>query len=161
MGADSVRIVYRRTRAEMPARREEQEHALEEGVLLEELTVPVHFIGDARGNLGGVRLQIMELGEPDASGRRSPRPRAGAFTELETDLAIIALGTQANRVLLEATPELALNRRGYIDVDENSRTSIPGVYAGGDIVTGAATVIMAMGAGRNAAKAIARSLQVE
>lgn len=161
MGADSVRIVYRRTRAEMPARREELEHALEEGVLLEELTAPVHFLGDAQGNLSGVRLQIMELGEPDSSGRRSPRPRAGVFAELETDLAIIALGTAANRVLLEATPELRLNRRGYIEVDENSQTSIPGVYAGGDIVTGAATVIMAMGAGRNAAKAIARRLRLE
>jgi glutamate synthase (NADPH/NADH) small chain len=158
MGADSVRLVYRRTRAEMPARREELEHALEEGVILEELTAPAHFLGDAQGNLRGVRLQIMELGEPDASGRRGPRPVAGAFRDLETDLAVIALGTGANRVLLEETPELKLNGRGYIQVDENSETSIPGVYAGGDIVTGAATVILAMGAGRKAAKIIAGRL---
>jgi glutamate synthase (NADPH/NADH) small chain len=161
MGAEDVRIVYRRTRAEMPARREELEHALEEGVLLEELAAPVRFLGDSRGNLRGARLQIMELGEPDASGRRGPRPKTGSFRELETDLAVIALGTQANRVLLEETPEIRLDRRGYIAVDENSQTSIPGVYAGGDIVTGAATVIMAMGAGRAAAKSIARRMGLE
>ncbi|MDR1359521.1 MAG: FAD-dependent oxidoreductase, partial [Deltaproteobacteria bacterium] len=161
LGADSVRLVYRRTRMEIPARREELEHALEEGVLLEELAAPLNFLGDGQGNLRGVRLQIMELGQADASGRRSPQPRAGAFMDLETDLAVIALGTRANRVLLEETPDLKLNGRGYIQVDENNETSIPGVYAGGDIVTGAATVILAMGAGRNAAKAIARRLGAE
>jgi glutamate synthase (NADPH/NADH) small chain len=157
-GAESVRIVYRRTRAEMPARKEEMEHAEEEGVLFEELAAPLEFFGDAAGRLTGVKLQVMELGEPDSSGRRSPEPKAGATRTLKTDLAVIALGTQANRVLLEATPELKLNKRGYIEVDENNETSIPNVFAGGDIVTGAATVIRAMGAGRTAAKAMAERL---
>jgi glutamate synthase (NADPH/NADH) small chain len=161
MGAESVRIVYRRTRAEMPARQEELEHALEEGVQIEELAAPVKFEGDEQGSLKAVRLQVMELGEPDASGRRSPQAREGEFRTLDTDLAVIALGTQANRVLLEETPELKLNKRGYIEVDENNQTSMPGVYAGGDIVTGAATVIMAMGAGRKAAKSIAVRLGLE
>ncbi len=160
MGAESVRIVYRRTKAEMPARHEELEHAIEEGVLLEELVAPVKFEGDEKGNLQAVTLQLMELGEPDASGRRSPQPKAGAFKTVQTDLAVIALGTQANRVLLEETPELKLNKRGYIEVDENGETSMPGVYAGGDIVTGAATVIRAMGAGRRAAKSIAARIGV-
>ncbi|MDR2826412.1 MAG: NADPH-dependent glutamate synthase [Deltaproteobacteria bacterium] len=157
-GAEKVSIVYRRTKAEMPARKEELEHAEEEGVLFEELAAPLEFFGDAAGQLNGVKLQVMELGEPDASGRRSPEPKAGAFRTLETDLAVIALGTQANRVLLEVTPELALNKRGYIAVNEKGETAIPNVFAGGDIVTGAATVIKAMGAGRTAAKAIAERL---
>ncbi|MDL2285253.1 NADPH-dependent glutamate synthase [Desulfovibrio sp. OttesenSCG-928-F07] len=160
MGAESVRIVYRRTKAEMPARHEELEHAVEEGVILEELVAPVKFEGDEQGKLSSVTLQVMELGEPDASGRRKPQAVEGALKTIETDLAIIALGTQANRVLLEETPELKLNARGYIAVDENNETSMPGVYAGGDIVTGAATVIMAMGAGRRAAKAIAKRIGV-
>lgn len=161
MGAEKVSIVYRRTKAEMPARHEELEHAEEEGVILEELVAPLEFKGDETGHVSSVVLQIMELGEPDESGRRSPRPKEGATKELETDLAIIALGTQANRVLLSETPELKLNKRGYIEVNDNNETSIPGVYAGGDIVTGAATVIMAMGAGRKAAKAIAAKLGIE
>ncbi|MDL2306915.1 NADPH-dependent glutamate synthase [Desulfovibrio sp. OttesenSCG-928-C06] len=160
MGAESVRIVYRRTKAEMPARREELEHAEEEGVILTELVAPLEFHGDENGNLKGVTLQVMELGEPDASGRRSPKAVEGKTQYLETDLAVIALGTRANRVLLEETPELKLNKRGYIEVDENNETSIPGVYAGGDIVTGAATVILAMGAGRTAAKKIAERIGV-
>ncbi|MDR2800384.1 MAG: NADPH-dependent glutamate synthase [Desulfovibrio sp.] len=158
MGAQSVRIVYRRTRAEMPARAEELEHAVEEGVILEELAAPVSFGGDEQGCLVSVTLQEMELGEPDASGRRSPVPKAGSRRELETDLAIVALGTEANRVFLEETQEIKLNRRGYIEVDERYETSVPGVFAGGDIVTGAATVIMAMGAGRAAAKQISENL---
>lgn len=160
MGAESVRIVYRRTKAEMPARQEELEHAIEEGVILEELCSPVEFVGDEKGTLKAVKLQMMELGEADSSGRRSPQPIAGKIKELETDLAIIALGTQANRVLLSETPELKLNKRGYIEVDEFNETSIPNVFAGGDIVTGAATVIMAMGAGRRAAKVIADRIGV-
>ncbi|MDR2051514.1 MAG: NADPH-dependent glutamate synthase [Deltaproteobacteria bacterium] len=158
MGAGSVRIVYRRTREEMPARLEELEHAVEEGVILEELAAPLRFEGDEKGRLRSVVLQVMELGEADSSGRRGPRPREGVFRELPTDLAIVALGTGANRVLIEETPELKLNGRGYIEVNERNETSIPGVYAGGDIVTGAATVILAMGAGRRAAKAIAERL---
>ncbi|MDR1243521.1 MAG: NADPH-dependent glutamate synthase [Deltaproteobacteria bacterium] len=159
-GAEKVSIVYRRTKAEMPARKEEMEHAEEEGVVFEELAAPLEFVGDAAGQVKEVKLQVMRLGEPDASGRRSPEPEAGVVRTLETDLAVIALGTQANRVLLEATPELALNKRGYIEVGENNETSIPDVFAGGDIVTGAATVIKAMGAGRVAAKAIAERLGV-
>ena len=162
MGAESVQIVYRRTRAEMPARGEEIEHALEEGVTLVELSAPLRFVGDENGRLSAVELQRMELGEPDASGRRRPRPVEGAISTLETDLAIIALGTRPNPLLLEATPELALNAKGYIVADEKTgETSIPNVFAGGDIVTGAATVILAMGAGRRAAQEIARRLGLE
>ena len=162
MGAESVQIVYRRTRAEMPARGEEIEHALEEGVTLVELSAPLRFVGDENGRLSAVELQRMELGEPDASARRRPRPVEGAVSTLETDLAIIALGTRPNPLLLEATPELALNAKGYIVADEKTgETSIPNVFAGGDIVTGAATVILAMGAGRRAAQEIARRLGLE
>lgn len=160
LGAESVSLIYRRTKAEMPARHEELEHAIEEGVLIEELVAPLEFIGDEKGNVQEVKLQIMELGEPDASGRRSPRPKAGETKSLKTDLVVIALGTQANKVLLDETPEIKLNKWGYIEVDENQETSMPGVYSGGDIVTGAATVIMAMGAGRKAAKAIAKKIGV-
>jgi glutamate synthase (NADPH/NADH) small chain len=111
------------------------------------------------GNLGKVRLQRMELGEPDASGRRSPRPIEGDTYELDTDLAVIAVGTRSNPVLLENEPGLALNKWGYIQVNEETgETSMPNVFAGGDIVTGAATVILAMGAGRQAAKEIAKRL---
>lgn len=159
MGAQKVTLIYRRTKAEMPARREELEHAEEEGVLIEPLVAPVEFLGE-EGRLKAVKLQVMELGEADESGRRSPKPVPGKTKTIETDLAIIALGTQANRVLLDEVPEIKLNKRGYIEVDENHQTSMPGVYSGGDIVTGAATVIMAMGAGRAAAKAIARRIGV-
>ncbi len=158
LGAESVRIVYRRTRDEMPARHEELEHAEEEGVILELLAAPVTFKVDENGSLAGVVLQDMKLGEPDASGRRSPVEIPGQTRELPTDLAIIALGTQANRVLLEETPNLPLSKRGYIEVNEEGETGIPNVFAGGDIVTGAATVIKAMGAGRKAAKTIAKRL---
>ncbi len=158
LGAESVRIVYRRTRDEMPARLEELEHAEDEGVRLELLSAPLRFIGDENGRLTGVELERMELGEPDASGRRSPRPIPGSAYILPTDLAVVAVGTNANPVLLNATKGLKLNKRGYIEADENGETSIPNVFAGGDIVSGAATVIMAMGAGRVAAKEIARRL---
>ena len=158
LGAEEVRIVYRRTRDEMPARLEELEHAEEEGVILELLAAPLRFMGDDTGALSAVELQRMQLGEPDASGRRSPEPIAGNTYTLQTDLAIIAVGTQANPVLLDATKGLALNKRGYIEVNEHGETSIPNVFAGGDIVSGAATVILAMGAGRVAAKEIARRL---
>ncbi len=161
LGAESVHIVYRRTADAMPARHEEIEHAVEEGIHLEVLSSPIEFRGDDRGNLTSVLLQRMELGEPDASGRRSPRPVAGDVYELETDLAVIAVGTNPNPVLLENEPLLKLNKWGYIEVDEaTGETSIPNVYAGGDIVTGAATVILAMGAGRRAAREIARRLGI-
>ena len=159
MGAESVHIVYRRTKAEMPARREEVEHAEEEGVKFEMLAAPVQFNGDAEMKLTSVTLQKMELGEPDASGRRRPVPVEGATYELATDLAIVALGTRSNPILLEATEGLEKTERGYIKVDEaTGETSLPNVFAGGDIVTGAATVILAMGAGRRAGQEICRRL---
>ena len=159
LGAESVSIVYRRTRAEMPARAEEIEHALEEGIQLLELCAPLHFNADENSTLKSVTLQRMELGEPDASGRRRPMPVPGSEFELETDLAIIAVGTRSNPILLEATPNLELSKKGYIVANEETgETSIPNVFAGGDIVTGAATVILAMGAGRRAAREIARRL---
>ncbi|BBD07201.1 NADPH-dependent glutamate synthase [Desulfovibrio ferrophilus] len=162
LGAESVRVVYRRTVADMPARREEIEHAEEEGVIMETLAAPLAFSGDDRFNLTSVKLQRMELGEPDASGRRSPVPVEGATYELDTDLAIIAVGTRANPLLISNEPELKLNDWGYVQVDEKTgETSIPNVFAGGDIVTGAATVILAMGAGRRASKCIAKRLGCE
>ncbi len=162
LGADTVHIVYRRTLDEMPARHEEVEHAIEEGVIMECLAAPLEFKANEDGTLGSVRLQRMELGEPDDSGRRRPQPIDGDFYELETDLAVIAVGTRSNPVLLKSEPDLKLNRWGYIEVDEKtSETSIPNVFAGGDIVTGAATVILAMGAGRTAAKEMARRLGCE
>ena len=159
MGAESVHIVYRRTRAEMPARLEELEHAEEEGVQFAMLSAPVRFNGDNDMRLTSVTLQKMELGEPDASGRRRPVAIEGAVYDLPTDLAIVALGTRSNPILLEATPELKLNKWGYIEANEETgETSMPNVFAGGDIVTGAATVILAMGAGRKAGQEIVRRL---
>ena len=159
LGAESSTIIYRRSRAEMPARREEIEHAEEEGVKLFELVGPLHFNAGESGVLKSVTLQRMALGEPDASGRRRPVPIEGEVFEHETDLAVVAVGTRSNPILLEATPGLELNKRGYIIVNEETgETSIPNVFAGGDIVTGAATVILAMGAGRKAAQEIAKRL---
>ncbi len=159
LGADKVSIVYRRTQEEMPARLEELEHALEEGVVLECLYSPLELLGDESGKLTGVKLQRMCLGEPDESGRCRPECVEGEFNHLACDLAIIAVGTGPNRVMLEATPDLQLNKWGYVTVDEETNeTSIPNVFAGGDIVTGSATVISAMGAGRRAAQEIARRL---
>jgi glutamate synthase (NADPH), homotetrameric len=158
IGAESVKIVYRRTMEEMPARHEEVEHAIEEGIEMSILSAPLRFMGDDTGRLTAVELQRMALGEPDASGRRSPVPIPGETYVQPTDLAVIAVGTGANPVLLEATQGLKLNKRGYIEADENGETSIPNVFAGGDIVSGAATVILAMGAGRTSAKAILQRL---
>ena len=159
LGAEKVYIVYRRSLEELPARREEVEHAEEEGVKFEMLAAPVQFNGDAEMKLTSVTLQKMELGEPDASGRRRPVPVEGATYELATDLAIVALGTRSNPILLEATEGLEKTERGYIKVDEaTGETSLPNVFAGGDIVTGAATVILAMGAGRRAGQEICRRL---
>ena len=159
LGAESVRIVYRRSKAEMPARHEEIEHAVEEGVEIMELCAPLQFNADERGVLRSVTLQRMELGEADASGRRRPVPVKGSEFEHETDLAVVAVGTRSNPILLDSTPGLELTSRGYIKANEETgETSIPNVFAGGDIVTGAATVILAMGAGRKAAQEIARRL---
>ncbi|MDR1660490.1 MAG: NADPH-dependent glutamate synthase [Desulfovibrio sp.] len=159
LGAENVHIVYRRTRAEMPARKEEIEHAEEEGVQFAMLAAPTRFNADAGMRLCSVTLQAMRLGEPDASGRRSPVPLEGQLSVLPTDLAIVALGTRANPILLDAAPGLERTERGYIRVDKDTgETSLPNVFAGGDIVTGAATVILAMGAGRGAGQEICRRL---
>ncbi|MDR1487810.1 MAG: NADPH-dependent glutamate synthase [Deltaproteobacteria bacterium] len=156
LGAESVHIVYRRTKDEIPCRHEELEHAEEEGVILATLNSPLSFHGDADGKLTSVKLQRMRLSDPDASGRKSPVPIPGDIWTMETDLAVIAIGTRPNPVLLQATKSLKLNKRGYIEANENGETSIPNVFSGGDIVTGSATVILAMGAGRTAAKEIIR-----
>ena len=159
MGAEEVSIVYRRSEDEMPARREEIEHAVEEGVRLRCLCGPLSFNGDDKGRLATMTVQKMALGEPDESGRCSPVCIEGETEELPCDMAIIAVGTRPNPILLDATPELSLNKWGYIEADpETGETSIPNVFAGGDIVTGAATVISAMGAGRRAATEIAARL---
>jgi len=160
LGAKRVSVAYRRTHDEMPARREEVEHAEEEGVHFEFLANPVELQGDKAGKLANVRVQRQVLGEPDASGRRKPVPTDEYF-DIPAQLAIIAVGTRANKVLLDATPDMELNKWGYIVVNEETgETSMPNVFAGGDIVTGAATVISAMGAGRRAAKEIANRLGI-
>ena len=155
LGADKVRIVYRRSRDEMPARIEEVHHAEEEGVEFYLLTTPTKFLGDDNGWVTGVECLKMELGEPDESGRRRPIPIKGSEFRLECDLGVVAIGAGANPLLPTTTPGLELNKRGYIVADlETGKTTKPGVWAGGDIVTGSATVILAMGAGRKAANSI-------
>jgi glutamate synthase (NADPH/NADH) small chain len=153
VGAEKVCCVYRRSATEAPARAEEIHHAMEEGVEFHWLTSPLELIGDPANNVRAMRCEKMELGEPDASGRRRPLPVASSAFELETDTVIFAIGTNANPILGQ-TSGLKLDKRGYIATDANLATSISGVYAGGDIVTGAATVIQAMGAGRKAARAM-------
>jgi glutamate synthase (NADPH/NADH) small chain len=153
-GAKEVSIAYRRTEAEMPARIEEIEHAKEENINFIFLVSPVRFEGDSDNNLKRVIFQEMELSEPDETGRRRPVPLEGKYREIEADIAIVAVGTTANPLLIKNFKGLNLNKRGYIEVDDNMMTSIPGVFAGGDIVTGAATVISAMGAGEKAARSI-------
>ncbi|MFW5731142.1 MAG: NADPH-dependent glutamate synthase [Desulfonatronovibrionaceae bacterium] len=160
LGASSVKVVYRRTKGEMPVRREELEHALDEGVELEILASPLRFTGNSAQQLTGIELQKMELAEADSSGRRKPRPIPGETFSLKTDLAIIAVGTGANRVLTQTTPQLALDSRGHVQADpDTGETSLANVFAGGDIVTGSATVVQAMGAGRRAAREILRRLK--
>jgi glutamate synthase (NADPH/NADH) small chain len=160
LGAEKVRIVYRRSREEMPARSAEIHHAEEEGIEFMLLTNPTRYIGDERGRLTGMQCLKMALGEPDASGRRRPVPIEGSEFELETDLVIVAVGSGANPLLTQSTPELALNKWGYLVTDpDTGKTSKKGVWAGGDIVTGAATVILAMGAGRAAADSIHKYLK--
>ncbi len=152
LGAETVKIVYRRGRAELPARAEEVHHAEEEGIEFLFLTNPKEYLGDERGSVCGMICVQMELGEPDASGRRRPIEKAGSEFTLETDCVIVAAGALANPVLTKNTTNLKLNSRGYIEATERGRTSKPNVWSGGDIVTGSATVILAMGAGRTAAK---------
>ncbi|MCD6386590.1 NADPH-dependent glutamate synthase [Candidatus Sumerlaeota bacterium] len=155
LGAREVHIVYRRTRKEAPARIEELERGEEEGVIFNWLMAPVRFIGDERGWVKAMECIRMELGEPDESGRRRPVPIKGSEFIMEVDMVIHAIGTNANRLLFQKAPDIKLNKWGYIDADpETGATSKPGVYAGGDIVTGSATVILAMGAGKKSARAI-------
>lgn len=156
LGAE-VRLVYRRSRAEMPARAAEIEHAEEEGVIFDLLVNPIEILGE-NGRVSGVRLQKMRLGEPDASGRRSPIPIENSEYEVECDEVIVALGTSPNPIIKNSAPELAITKKGTIVADENGLTSIPHVYTGGDAMTGAATVILAMGAGKRAAKAILEAI---
>ena len=151
LGADRVRIVYRRSREEMPARGAEIHHAEEEGIELHLLTAPTRFLADGKGRVTGVECLQMKLGDPDASGRRSPVPVQDSKFRLECDLAVIAVGAGANPLLTTVTPGLNLTKFGYIIADpQTGKTSKKGVWAGGDIVTGSATVILAMGAGRQA-----------
>jgi glutamate synthase (NADPH/NADH) small chain len=155
LGADRVRLVYRRSRDEMPARAAEAHHAEEEGIEFFLLTNPTRYIGNEKGRLTGMECIKMELGEPDASGRRRPVPVKGSEFELSCDLCIVAVGTGANPLLTSSTPDLKINKWGYIEADsKDGKTFKKGVWAGGDIVTGSATVILAMGAGRTAANSI-------
>ena len=155
MGAETVYIVYRRSMNELPARAEEVEHAQEEGIIFKTLTNPVEVLGDEQGSVRGMRCVEMELGEPDASGRRRPVVKEGSEFELEVDTMIMAIGTSPNPLIRSTTPGLETNRHGCIVTDgDDGLTSRTGVYAGGDAVTGAATVILAMGAGKQAARAI-------
>jgi glutamate synthase (NADPH) small chain len=153
LGAEAVHCIYRRSRKEAPARAEEIHHAEEEGVDFNWLSSPVEILGDDDKTVRALRCVKMELGEPDASGRRRPVVVPGSEFEVDVDMVVYAIGTNANPILGQ-TAKLALNKRGYIATDENLATSIAGIYAGGDIVTGAATVIEAMGAGRKAARSM-------
>lgn len=157
-GDDAVSIIYRRTETELPARREEVHHAKEEGIRFEFLTNPVEILSDEKGNVRGVKCIRMELGEPDASGRRSPVAIPGSEFELPADTVIMSLGTSPNPLIASTTPGLKTTRRGGLETTDEVVTTHPGVFAGGDAVTGAATVILAMGAGRKAAAAIHRYL---
>jgi len=160
LGAETATIVYRRSEVEMPARIEEVHHAREEGIIFRTLTNPIEFVADGTGWVHKARCLRMELGEPDASGRRRPVPIAGSEFEIETDLVIMAIGNGSNPLISQTTPDLRCNKWGNILAEpESGRTSKPGVFAGGDIVTGGATVILAMGAGRSAAQAIDEYLQ--
>jgi glutamate synthase (NADPH/NADH) small chain len=151
MGAEEVHIVYRRSEAEMPARLEEVENAREEGVIFDFLAAPTRFLGEG-GRLRAMEVMDMELGEPDSSGRRSPHPKPGSEHIVPVDIVIIAVGTVPNPLIASSTPQLKTTKWGTLAVDERGRTSMEGVWAGGDITTGGATVISAMGAGKIAAK---------
>jgi len=154
LGAKHVYLIYRRSEKEMPARIEEVERAKEEGIDFRLLTNPVRYLGDDKGVVKQVESIKMELGEPDASGRRSPVPIPGSEFKLDVDEVIVAIGNTPNPIISRTTPGLKVKRKGEIEADDDGRTSMPGVFAGGDVVTGAATVITAMGAGRKAAAAI-------
>ncbi len=159
LGAEKVIIVYRRTEVEMPARKEEYHHAVEEGIEFQFLANPTKFLGDDKGNVNRMEVIKMKLGEPDASGRPRPIPIENSEYIINCDTVIIAIGTNANPVLTKSIPDLKLTKWGYIEVDEMGKTNLESVFAGGDIVTGSATVISAMGAGRRAAKSINQYLR--
>lgn len=161
MGADDAIIAYRRGREEMPARAEEIHHAEEEGVRFLTLHNPIEYIGDANGHVCAVRLQKMRLGESDSSGRRSPEPIEGEILEMEVDMVIVSVGVSPNPLIPDSIDGLEVTHRGTLAVDENQRTSLPFLYAGGDIVRGGATVILAMGDGRRAAASMALALMAE
>ncbi len=154
LGAERSIIVYRRTEVEMPARVEEIHHAKEEGIEFLLLAAPLEILGDEKGWVKGLLCQRMQLGEPDASGRRRPVPIEGDTFVLDVDVVVNAVGTRANPLLTATAPDLKLNKWGNIETDERGATSLPGVFAGGDIVRGGATVILAMGDGKMAAQAI-------
>jgi glutamate synthase (NADPH/NADH) small chain len=158
IGAEETMIVYRRSREELPARLEEVHHAQAEGVRFDFRTAPVRVLGDELGWVTGLECQCVELGELDTSGRRRPVPVSGSEFVLDCDTVIIAIGTRANPLLTSTAPDLLLNRRGYIETDESGQSSMPGVFAGGDIVRGAATVILAMGDGKQISASINRYL---
>jgi len=154
LGATDAVIAYRRGKEELPARLEEIHHAEEEGIRFELLVAPLKVLGNAEGWVCGIECQRMRLGEPDASGRRKPEPLPGSEFTIDCDLVVSAIGTRANPLLTQTCPDLKLNKWGNIVVDQDLMSSIPGVFAGGDIVRGAATVILAMGDGKTAAKRI-------
>jgi len=161
LGAERAMIVYRRDEEQMPARIEEIHHARQEGVEFVMLSAPLAVLSDEAGWARALQCQRMELGEPDASGRRRPVPVEGEIFELEADVVINALGTQANPLLTASAPDLKLNRWGNIEVGDDGATNLAGVFAGGDIVRGGATVILAMGDGKRAAAAIDEALQAQ
>jgi glutamate synthase (NADPH/NADH) small chain len=158
LGAKEVRLIYRRSRTELPARAEESHHAEQEVVIFELLTNPIEYVSNDKGHVREVICQQMELGEPDASGRRRPVPKPDSRVSFKADMVIVAIGTSAHPLVTASTPGLKLNARKYILADANGKTSKKHVWAGGDIVTGSATVILAMGAGRAAAKDIHETL---
>lgn len=159
LGAEDVYIIYRRSEEEMPARKEEVHHAKEEGIIFKMLTNPVQILGNEDGWVSGIRLTEMELGEPDTSGRRRPVKKENSEYDVEVDNVIIAIGQTPNPLITKSTEELKTTSWGGIIADENGLTSVDNVYAGGDAVSGAATVILAMGAGKTAAKAIIEKLK--
>ena len=160
LGAEDVYIVYRRSENELPARKEEVEHAKEEGIIFKLLNNPVEILSDERRFVSGMKCIEMELGEPDASGRRSPVEKKGSEFVLDVDCVIVAIGTSPNPLIKSTTNGLVTEKRGGIVVNEETgKTSLEGVYAGGDAVIGAATVILAMGAGKTAARGIDEYLQ--
>lgn len=161
MGAEEVFVIYRRSFEEIPARKEEVVHAQEEQIEFKTLTNPTEILGDENGNVKGIRCVKMELGEPDETGRRSPHPVENSEFDIDVDCVIMAIGTSPNPLIKSTTTGLDVNRRGGIIADENGQTSRKGVFAGGDTVTGAATVIKAMGAGKIAAKSIDEYIKSE